>query len=139
AARGAKEVVAVGAAITPCKKLEGVQVAGLADAASVAAAHRKELTRGGKVETLVLANPADAKKLSALAPWVAVKRRAALLLTAADGKDADAVVAAALKDKDTAAADSLIVVADIEAIPPAKRDNPARGKDERIDVEPWIP
>ena len=139
AARGAKEVVAVGTAIALCKKLDGVQVTELADATAVALAHRKELTRGGKIETLVLANPADAKKLSTLAPWIAVKRRAALLLTAADGKDAGAVVAAALKDKDTAGADALVVVADPEAIAPAKRDNPAAGKDERIDVEPWIP
>src|SRR5947199_219713 len=42
AARGAQEVVAVGAAIPPCKKLEGVRVTELADAAAVAAAHRKE-------------------------------------------------------------------------------------------------
>jgi hypothetical protein len=139
AARGAKEVIAVGGAAAACKKLEGVRVTELADAAAVTAAHRKELTRAGKIETLVLANPADAKKLSALAPWVAVKRRAALLLTAPDGKDAGDVVAAALRDKDTAGADSLIVIADLEAIPPAKRDNPAVGKDERIDVEPWIP
>jgi hypothetical protein len=139
AACGAKEVLAVGAAVAPCKKLEGVRVTELADAAATAAAHRKELTRGGRIETLVLANPADAKRHAALAPWVAVKRRAALLLTAPDGKDAGAVVAAALKEKDTAGADNLIAVADTEAIPPAKRDNPAAGKDERIDVEPWIP
>ena len=71
---------------------------------------------------LVLANPGDAKKLSALAPWVAVKRRAALLLTAPDGKDAGAIIAAALKDPDTAGADSLIILADLEAIPRTKRD-----------------
>jgi hypothetical protein len=139
AVRGVKVVTAVGAAVNACKKLEGVRVAELADAAAVALTHRKELTRTGKIEALVLANQADAKKLSALAPWVAVKRRAALLLTAPDGKDATAVVGAALKDRDTVDADALIVVADLEAVPPSKRDNPAQGKDEQIDVEPWIP
>ncbi len=139
AARGASEVLAVGAAAAACKQLDGVRVTELADAAAAAAAHRKELTRGGKIDVLVLANPADAKRLSALAPWIAVRRRAALLLTAADGKNAGAVVAAALKDRDTAAADALIVVADPDAIPTAKRENPVQGKDERIEVEPWLP
>jgi hypothetical protein len=139
ATRGAKEVLAVGTAGAVCKTLDGVRVTELGDAAAVAQAHRKELIRTGKIETLVLANPADAKKHSALAPWIAVKRRAALLLTGADGKDAGAVIAAALKDRDTAAADALIVVADGEAIPTGKRDNPLLGKDERVEVEPWVP
>ncbi|MBP3955782.1 hypothetical protein J8F10_10855 [Gemmata sp. G18] len=139
AARGTKEITAVGAARDACKKLEGVRVTELADAAATAAAHSKELLRKGKIETLVLANPADAKKHAALAPWVAVKRRAALLLTGTDGKDAGTVVNAALKEKDTARADVLIVVADTNAIPLVKRANPAAGKDEQIDVEPWIP
>ena len=138
AARGVKDVTAVGAAGAHCKKLVGVRLTELADAAATAAAHRKELLRTGQIEALVLANPADAKKHSALAPWVAVKRRAALLLTAADGKDAGEVVAAALKDKDSAAADVLLVVADTDAIPLTKRDNPAAGRDERIDVEQWV-
>jgi hypothetical protein len=139
AARGVKEVTAVGAAAGACKKLEGLQVTELADASAVARAHRAELTRGGKIETLVLAHPSDAKKLSSLAPWVAVRRRAALLLTGPDGKDAAAVVAEALKEKDTAGADALVVVADIDTLRPSKRPNPAEGKDEQIDVEPWIP
>jgi hypothetical protein len=139
ATRGAKEVLAVGAAGAACKTLDGVRVTELADAAAVALAHRRELSKGGKIDVLVLANPADARKLSALAPWIAVKRRAALLLTAADGKNAAAVVAAALRDRDTAGADALIVVAEPEAIPTVKRDNPFQGKDERIDVEPWVP
>ncbi len=138
-AAGRSEVIAVGAAVAPCKKLEGVRVTELADAAAAAKLHRQELARGGKIETLILANPADPKGHASLAPWVAVKKRAALLLTAADGKDAAAVVAAALKEKETAAADSLLVLADIDAIPRTKRANPAAGRDEQIDVEPWTP
>lgn len=137
--RGMKQVVAVGAAIRACKTLESVQVAELADASATAQAHRKELLRGGKIEHLVLANPADAQKQFALAPWLAVRRRGALLLTAPDGKDAGIVVAAALKDKSTHTADAMLVVADLIAIPQVKRENPAKGKDEQIDVEPWIP
>jgi hypothetical protein len=139
ASRGVKEVVAVGGAIGACKKLEGVKLTELIDATATAAAHRKALLRGGKIDVLVLTNPADPKKLAALAPWVAVKRRAALLLTGPDGKDAGTLIAAALKDRDAAGADSLIVLADLDAIPRTKRDNPAAGKDERIDVEQWVP
>ena len=48
------------------------------------------------------------------------------------------MVEAALKAKDTAGADALIVVADTDAIPLTKRVNPAAGKDEQIDVEQWV-
>lgn len=138
AERGVKDVIAVGSAAGLCRDLSGVKVTELADAEAVAASHRKELTRKGKIETLVLANPADAGSM-AMAPWVAVRRRAALLLTAPDGKDAGAVVAAALKARETAVADSLLVLADLETIPIVKRTNPAEGKDEKIDVEQWTP
>lgn len=137
--RGVKEVIAVGTAAQPCRNIDGVKLTELADAVAVAAVHRKELLRGGPIRTLILANPADPKRESTLAPWVAVRKRAALLLTGPDGKDAAAVVAAALKDKDTATADSLLVLAGPEAIPATKRDNPAAGKDEQVDVEPWVP
>jgi hypothetical protein len=139
AAREVKQLVAVGAAAAACSKLDGILLTQLTDAAAAARAHRTELKRNGKIENLLLANPADGLKNSSLAPWLAVKRKAALLLTAADGKNAAAVVSAALKDPDTAGADTLIVLADPLAIPTVKRDNPAQGRDERIDVEPWIP
>jgi hypothetical protein len=139
AGRGVKEVIAVGAAVDPCRKVDGVRIKELADAAEVAAAHRKELARTGPIRLLVLANPADPRRESTLAPWVAVRRRAALLLTRPDGANAAAVVGDALKEKATSAVDALIVLADPTAIPLTKRANPAAGKDEQIDVEPWIP
>lgn len=137
--RGVKEVVAVGVAAEPCRRLRDTKLTELRDTGAVAAAHRGELARGGPIGSLVLANAADPRRESTLAPWAAVNRRAALLLTAPDGKDAGAVVAAALTDKTTARADSLLVLADLAAIPLGKRDNPAEGRDEQIDVEPWTP
>ena len=137
--RGVKNVFAVGVAAESCRKLAEVRVTALADAAAVAAAHRKELARTGPIRVLVLANPADPRRESTLAPWVALRRRAALLLTGPDGTDAGALVAAALKDKDTAGVDALIVLAGPDVIPLVKRPNPAAGKDEKIDIEPWIP
>ncbi|WP_439621047.1 hypothetical protein [Gemmata sp.] len=139
APRGVKSLVAVGAAVSPCKALGGVTVEELADAAAASQAHRRELVRTGKIDLLVLTNPADQQKLHSLAPWAAVKKRAPLLLTAADGKDAGAVVAGALKDRDLSRADAMIVVADQTAVPPVKRENPAKGKDEQIEVDQWIP
>ncbi len=139
AARGVKDAIAVGAAAVACKKLEGLKITELADKDAVAQAHRKELTRTSKIDILVLTNPSDTQRLSSLAPWVAVKRKAALLLTGPDGKDASLVVAAAMKDKEMGRADSMLVVADPTTIPQVKRENPAKGKDEQIDVEPWVP
>jgi hypothetical protein len=136
-ARGTKEVFAVGAAATPCKGLKGVEVRSLGDVKEVTALLHKAMTHTGRVSTLVLANPADPKGTAALAPWIAVKHKAALLLTDAKGGNTVAVVDAALKEFPHA--DSLIVAADFDAIPTVKRDNPAAGKDEQIDVEPWMP
>ncbi|HEY3789428.1 MAG TPA: hypothetical protein VGL71_11265, partial [Urbifossiella sp.] len=136
---GVNQIIVIGSLIKPWRNSANGGRVELADEAAVAAAHRKELVRRGPIETLVLANPADKNRESILAPWVAVKKRAALLLASPDGKDAGAVVAAALKEKNTARADSLHVLADLEAIPQIKRVNPAQGKDEQIDVEPWIP
>lgn len=134
-----KEIIAIGSTRRSVGNEPGIKVSELKDAAAVAAAHRKELSRTGPIQNLVLANPADPKRESSLAPWVAVKKRAALLLTSPDGKDAGAVVTAALQANDTFRADTLIVLADLESIPQVKRDNPAAGKDEQIDLEPWIP
>ena len=136
--RGIKGVDAVGTAADACKHLPAVTISHLPTAEAVAAAHRKELARGGPIRQLVLANPSDPKGIATLAPWVAVKRRAALLLTAPDGANAAALVAAALTHKDTAEADALLVLAGPEAVPQVKRPNPAEGKDEKIDVEPWV-
>jgi hypothetical protein len=136
---GVTEIIAVGSSMELTVKVKNIKVTELKDGAAVAAAHRKELARTGPIAALILANPADPKRESTLAAWLAVKKRAALLLTAADGKNAGAIVAAALKEKETAHADSLLVLADLDAIPQVKRDNPAQGRDERIDVEPWMP
>lgn len=137
--RGVREILAVGTAGNGFVAESGITLTKLADAAAVAAAHLKELGRPGSLDTLVLANPSDLKGMAALAPYIAVKHRAALLLTDPDGKNAGGVVAAALAHGATAKAESLIVAANLTAIPVAKRPNPAEGRDEWIDVEPWSP
>src|SRR5262249_12015531 len=91
----------------------------LADADAVAALHEDVLTRRGPVETLVVADAADRGKdgkggMARLAPFVAVQKRAALLLA---GGDAAAAVEAAVRRPALAAADNLLIVADLAAVP----------------------
>jgi hypothetical protein len=139
----ARELVLVGAARalpTP----ENLKRTELADAAAVAAAHRQELLRRGPVETVVLANPADAgiegdPGLSTLAPWVALHHRAALLLTDAPGTNGSQLLKDAAADPQLRGVESVILVASYKAIPVEKRPNPVPGKDEFIEMEPGTP
>jgi hypothetical protein len=144
AAWGAPEVFAAGAAAKLCRELPGVRVVPLTNESAVAAAHRRALDKQGPIRTLVLANPADAMRgnvsMSTLAPWIALQRHAALLLTNDEGTDAETVVRAALRRPALRQADALILVADLQAIPMERRPNPIAGdKDEYIEMEPMTP
>jgi hypothetical protein len=141
---GAAEVLAAGPAAKLCRGLSGVRVVRLADESAVAATHRRALAKKGAINTLVLANPADLVPgkggMSALAPWVALRRHAALLLTNDDGTDAESVVRASLRQPTLRRADTLILVANLQAIPMERRPNPVEGdKDEYIEMEPMTP
>jgi hypothetical protein len=136
------EVIAVGEAAPVCRALKYAKVTPLADEAALSTdLLRRQLARG-KVDTLVVANPADAtkgKSLARLAPWLALQHRAALLLTNDDGDNTAAVVRAALKNADLRRAENLILLADLKSIPMERRRNPAEGKDEFIEMEPLTP
>jgi hypothetical protein len=137
-----REVIAAGEAEAVCRALKETKVTPLPDVAAVSAEYlRRQLARG-KLDALVVANPADVRKgsgLSRLAPWVALQRRGALLLTNDAGDNTATVVREALKNPDLAGAESLILVADLKAIPMERRKNPAVGKDEEIEMEPLTP
>ncbi|MBI1914011.1 MAG: hypothetical protein HYS12_04645 [Planctomycetes bacterium] len=138
-----KHVYAVGGTYPRGKHLPGVEVTRLAHERDVVSLYLARLARGGPVRTLVVANPADTKDgqpaLSSLAPWVALKRRAALLLTDEAG-EVDKLVTAALKQKALRRADTLLIVADLKAVPMKQRPNPiAADHDEKIDMEPLTP
>ncbi|HKI34247.1 MAG TPA: C25 family cysteine peptidase [Gemmataceae bacterium] len=137
-----EDVFAVGEAAPLCRKLKYAKVTALADEAAVSAEYLRRQLERGKVEALVVANPADAKTgvaLARLAPWVALQRRGALLLTNAAGDNTAALVRAALKNADLRRAENLILVADLKAIPMEHRKNPAEGKDAEIEMEPLTP
>jgi hypothetical protein len=102
------------------------------------------LSRLGRVATVVVANPADGGKnrlsLSTLAPWTALQKHAALLLTNPEGTDAAEVVRSAVRRETLKRADAVLLVADFQAIPPEKRQNPsASEKEPLIEVEPLTP
>jgi hypothetical protein len=137
-------VYAVGSAARACRGLTGVKVFRLADEEAVAAAHLRHLVQKGPVRTLVVANPADTGKdqggMSALAPWIALQKHAALLLTNDRGDNVNAVVQTALRNQHLLRADALILVATLSAIPMEQRPNPIPAdKDAYIEMEPMTP
>lgn len=139
-----RQVYALGSAYPRSKQTLGVDVTRLAGEKQVAAATLERLARQGPVRTLVVANPADARDdklaLSSLAPWVALQRRAALLLTNEAGDNVDKVVERAIRKKVLRRAETLLLVADLEAIPMPERPNPVAGdKDQKIEMEPLTP
>src|SRR5436190_21801983 len=128
-------VHAVGeSALRVCRGWTNGEVRALPDQKAVADLTLRLQAEQGPVQTLVVANPADSSPksvgMSTFAPWVAVRRRAALLLTGDKGDDAAALVRKALEDPKLRQAEHLIVVADPRAIPPERRPNPLPGKDE---------
>jgi hypothetical protein len=127
----AREVLLVGAADERALRLTDVRVHRLADEESVVAATVEAQAHRGAVDTLVVANPADAG-LAELAPWIAASRRAALVLTNDRGNDVTAAVRAAL-------AEYLLLVARPGAVGTERRDNPLPGRDETIEMEPLTP
>ncbi len=140
---GAREVHAVGSAVKLCRHLPRHKLIRLADEEAVLSAYLRAQVKKGPIQALVLANPADTDTghgMSALAPWLTLQRRAALLLTNDEGSDAEAVIRAALRRPELLRADALIILADPQAIPMERRPNPIEGdKDPHIEMEPMTP
>jgi Peptidase family C25 len=139
-----EEVYAVGGAALLLGNPGEWRIVRLMDEQAVAAAYIQEQLKQGPIQTLVLANPDDVNdegaKMSTLAPWLALQKRAALVLTKASGTDAEAAITAALKNDALAKADVLIVAADLKAVPMPTRPNPLEGgKDIVIEMEPMTP
>ena len=138
---GCREVFAVGTADKSLPGLAGIEVHPLRDEEAVAGAYLQRQLKTGSIQSLVIANPADAGKgnMSSLAPWIALQRRGVLLLTNDKGDNAAEVVQAALKKSALARVEHLTLVANLRAIPMARRRNPLPGADEFIELEPPVP
>lgn len=133
-------VYALGDATLPGQARD-LAVTKLHDEREIARLHRRLLTAKAPVRTLVIANPHDGKdKASLFAPWIALQRHALLVLTDKDGNDAEARIDEAIRTPGVEKADTLIVAADLDAIPTRKRPNPVKGdKDQQIEMEPATP
>jgi Peptidase family C25 len=120
-----------------------VKVVRLGDQEAVASAYLKRIEISSRLQTAVICNPFDtgSRAMSALGPWLAVKRRAALLLTDATGKNVEAIVDRMnLTGARPRRLEHLILLADLQAIPMEQRPNPIPGdKDAQIDLEPLSP
>ena len=120
-----------------------MHVVPLAGEQQVSDLYVQTLLRDGPIRSLVVANPADVWDgrggMSTLAPWIALQKHAALLLTNEAGDDTGTRVERALRRAALRQVDSLILVADLKAIPPERRPNPVPGKDAYIEMEPLTP
>jgi len=139
-----REIFAIGdEAARQCGKPRETHVVHLRTERDAIACYIKHQQRHGPIETVVLANPADIQKrpgaMSSLAPWIALQKRAALLLTNPAGNNSRALVTDALAYYGLDQVENLIVVADPTAIPPERRPNPVAGKDPAIEMEPMTP
>jgi Peptidase family C25 len=139
-----EEAYAVGGAAKLFGKLGEMRIVKLKDEVAVTAAYLEQLLKDGPIQTLVIANPDDVNKdgdkMSTIAPWIALQKRAALVLTNNAGTDAEDAIKAALENEALARADVLIIAADLKAIPMPTRPNPLEGgKDTEIEMEPMTP
>ena len=95
-------------------------------------------------KTLVVANPEDVRPgrggMSALAPMIALKKRALLVLTNPGGDNVEALVEQAGRQPSLQSAHSVILVGNLQAIPMQRRPNPMpEGRDRNIEMEPLTP
>jgi hypothetical protein len=139
-----RRVHLVGKASKLAERMPGIEPIVLSGESAVATAYQKHLARRGRIENVVFANPTDAREefggTSALAPWIALQRRAALLLTNAEGSNVAEVLERAQRREALRRVDALLFVANLKAIPVWHRPNPIPGdKDQQIEMEPLTP
>jgi Peptidase family C25 len=138
-----REVYAVGKAYHLCPDLPGIDLHYVGDEQAVFDAYVRRQAGQGRIDTLVVANPEDVAaglgSMSTLAPWIALQRHAALVLTTAKGDNVESVVKAAVRNKHLAHIDTLILVGNLQALPMEQRPNPIHGKDAFIEMEPMTP
>jgi hypothetical protein len=116
----------------------------LANEEEVADLYLRRLSASGPIETVVVANPEEralsTTPLAPLAPWVALQKHAALVLTGARGTDVDQQMRAALRHKALRQVENVILVANLLGIPVVERPNPIPAdKDLLIEMEPLTP
>jgi hypothetical protein len=124
--------------------LAGIKKSHVADEEVLARMVVRRLAEEAPIETLVIANPEDDRAelggTAALAPWISIQKHAPLLLTNAEGNNANALVEKAVKLPSLKHVENLLFVANLKAIPMQERPNPIPGdKDATIEMEPLTP
>jgi hypothetical protein len=131
---GTKKVILAGA-LPNGVPLGGLLVGQLPDAESVSHRRLRELR---ELRTLIVTNPAD-RRMSLVAPQIAVTHNAPLLYTNERGDDAADQVHVAVARPPCRHIDNVIFVGSPAAIATIKRPNPEVGKDREIEMEPLTP
>ncbi len=141
---GTREVIFAG-------EIDGIDLASprlhvrrLTSTQSIQQAYQHRLAAERPIENAVLANPLDRARgmgsMSVLAPWLAVSKHAALLLTNPAGTNAADLVTEAVRRRPLAHLDTLILAASLPALPMLERSNPMPSdKDPVIELEPLTP
>ncbi len=137
-------IYAVGATPRLWRGLPNLRVIRLADEGAVAASYLRHQLKEGPIRTLLVTNPHEQAKesaaLSPLAPWVALKKRAVLLLSNAQGTNVNELVRTAVQQAALERIDNVILLADLQAIPMEQRPNTIPNtKDAYIEMEPLTP
>ncbi len=140
----AREVILAGGAGGVGLRGTGCRVTKLGTAGEVQSAGLRLLAGKGAIDRAVVVNPADSGKgkpgMSLLGPWLATRKRAALLLSGPSGSDVARVVQEASRQPALARLDTLILLAGLEALPMLRRPNPIpKDKDREIELEPLTP
>jgi len=139
-----RRVYLIGKAERLAEQLPDIASIKLGSENAVALTYQKQLTNKGRIENVVFANPADTCDemggTSALAPWIASRRRAVLLLTNAEGTNVVEVLERAQRREALRHVDAVFFLANLKAIPVWRRPNPIPGdKDQQIEMEPLTP
>ncbi|HEY8506229.1 MAG TPA: C25 family cysteine peptidase, partial [Gemmataceae bacterium] len=138
-----REVIAVGGSATLCKSVPGVRVSELSDETALDRAIEQALRGHGPVRTLVVANPFDDRdgmsNHARFAPWLALRRGAAVVWTNPAGTDVEEAVAAARARPYCRGAEHVLLLGDRCALPPRRRADPLSGTSAHIDTEPLTP
>ncbi len=139
-----REIYLIGKTGYKPEQFAGKKVIPLPTESNVVESYIRLLSKGGPIETLVIANPADfqdgASSMASLAPWLALQKRAVLLCTEPDGYDVPELVLAAQTQRPLRRVENLILLGNLDRLPQECRPNPIpEDKDPHIEMEPLTP
>lgn len=139
-----QEIYALGPNAELAGKLDKVKVRPLPTGEDVFEMCRQLRAKKASIRTLVVANPHDHTEgkggMAVLAPYIALQKKALLVLTNERGTDVAKKVRDLCKQPGLEKVDSIILVGNLADLPMVRRPNPLpEGKDPYIEMEPLTP